>query len=195
MNLRALLILSLIIILEHDALSQNKYFGATLGIIPNQLSQPDNKYSGYTIGLKLEYVPKNAIFSVSSDLHYIIHYKTFIAPIAINFKFGNKIKFLINAAVLPYYNRRETDPLNNSFKIGAQLGLGLQILINKQISIISDGGVYLIPFTQSNPSHFGNYTNSQIANRLVYIRIGILHEFGNLNSLIKSGHNSQTRNE
>ena len=179
MKCKTFIIVCLILFSGKTAISQGKFVGIKLGVIPGEIRNPFSENSRYLVGLKWEFVPKNAIFTLSTEIQYIPKTEIVLTPIALNFRLGRKTKFRTEAGILPIFNLRNIDPPNKKLTLGAVLGIGLEIPASKRLSIITETGFYFIPNREYRVSPAGGspYTYSEV-NRGIFLTVGAQCQLG-----------------
>jgi hypothetical protein len=178
MKLKKNIILCLLLISGKYAISQTRYFGIKLGVIPSEIRDPFSENPSYLIGIRGEFAPKNAVFALSTEIQYIPKTEIVLTPIGLNFRLGRRTKFRTMAGILPILNLGNIDPPNKWLTVGAVLGIGIEIPASNRLSIITESGLYFIPNREHRVSPGGApYTYSEM-NHGIFLSVGIQYQFG-----------------
>lgn len=141
--------ITLILVLTVGILfAQNISVGVQNGITLSSVSfkyDDSFQYQSYSIGLFTEYTPKDAFFSLTSELHYLFDENMLMIPLSINFFIGNRVRPKVMGGLVPVIRFNPEYP-NVVFGIGASYGFGLDILVTDKFTILSHLVWYRLPY-------------------------------------------------
>jgi len=177
---RLILILSFIFFLISHVYSEELLIGLKTGFNnPNFFEVDFLKHnSDLFMGLNYEIAPKKSLFSYSMEVQYSFNPKLILIPISINFRPGNRIKYIASGGILPTIRLNRVDP-ENTMDIGGLFKIGIDYRINKTISLYSNFGFYFIPNRYYYYSHFGGKYLEKTIEYGQFINLGINYIISN----------------
>lgn len=150
--------------------AQEQFFGIKSGIVePSFLNKGENSDVAF-YGFHYEYVPKNALFSVSADALYLAESKWLITPISLNFRPGEKLRIIASGGALPIFRLQKAEP-NKTLSIGALYKLGAQYQIKNKYSIQLAFGNMLIAYQEETMNHFGGSSSERATSTSNFVEI------------------------
>jgi hypothetical protein len=183
MKTRKLIFIGLMLCIIGKIQAQEKYLGLYTGISFYNMTDihgDDALKNDGLIGLRAEYHPNKAIFSVVGSVQYLTENKYIQVPLTINFLIGNKFKFKIMGGVVPTIRVNTVAP-NKSFVIGGQLGIGIEYKISDKCVLFCDLVGYAIPGLEYTPSHSGGEDIARKGEGLACISIGVKYLINTIN--------------
>jgi hypothetical protein len=175
-KMKGLLIIGLLFLFIDILKAQEKYIGIRSGLLTQDLfNKYDNRlYSekAFFAGINAEYIPRNAMFSISTGIEYFFRYNYLLIPLSVNLYVGRIIKFGITGGVNPLFRLNPVAP-NKVFVICGNVGAEISYKINQEFAVFSDFGLQFIPELSYSPSHFGGKPIDRSTEKFEYLCIGL----------------------
>ncbi|HYW96333.1 MAG TPA: hypothetical protein VE870_12145 [Bacteroidales bacterium] len=175
---KAIFIISSAIFINCYVYSQEQLIGFKSGFINPNFFKGEYlaKNSFLFMGFNYDYVPGKAIFSISAEIQYVNEPRWFLVPVSINFRPGNKIKFLASGGILPVIRTERVAP-DKIIEAGGLCRTGIECKINKSVSLYTNFGLLFIPNRDYHYSHFGDKYLDKSIYRSQFINLGINYTF------------------
>lgn len=173
---KLLFLICLTVLFTHSLSSQEQSIGVQIGVLnPNFFtsnSLQNNSILFY--GVKYEYTPKVAFFSLSAALLNVNN--LFLTPISVNLKLGKKLKFIASGGMMPVY-RFWNLGFQKKVELGATWHVGLEYKISKSFSINGSFGNYYIPIRKISYTDFIGGEIYKVIEKSQFFSLGLNYKF------------------